>query len=575
MRLQITKSTNAECFYVVKSVYENKKRTNVVVEKLGNLNDVKLRAGDQDPYEWARSYVEELNRIERVGLERTVTAEYNPNKTLESDKRTLFDGGYFFLQRIYHELGLNKICRRISEKYKFEYDLDNILSRLVYGRILYPTSKLGTMEYSKRLIEQPRFELHQIYRALEVLAEECDLIQSELYKNSLRLSKRNDKILYYDCTNYFFEIEEEDELRKYGNSKEHRPSPIVQMGLFLDGDGIPLAFSITPGNTNEQVTLKPLEKKIIKDFSNSSFVVCTDAGLSSTVNRKFNDIAGRAFITTQSIKKMREYLKDWALAKDGWSLPGHKGEYDLNSVLTDEVLFERYKNKTFLKERWINEDGLEQRIIVTFSIKYMLYQREIRNRQLARVQKMIESPASVSRVRATDPKRFVKEVRVANDGDLAEKKSYILDEDRYLDECKYDGFYAVATNLEDDAESIVRINSGRWEIEESFRIMKSEFSARPVFLSRADRIAAHFLTCFLALTVYRYLEKKIGGRYSCIGILNTLKSMQFAYLRGKGYIPVYTKTEITDKLHNVFGFRTDSEIVTSKMMKKILHGTQS
>ena len=574
MRLQITKSANAECFYVVKSIYENKKRTNKVVERLGNLEEVKEKAGTKDPYLWAKEYVQELNRLEKEGTEPVVISKFVPSKLQAKDLQTSYHCGYLFLQKIYHELGLHKISADISKRYKFEYDLDNILSRLIYGRVLNPTSKLGTMEYAKKLIEQPKFELHHIYRALEVLAKENDFIQAELYKNSLKLSKRNDRILYYDCTNYFFEIEEEDDFRKYGHSKENRPNPIVQMGLFLDGDGIPLAFCLAPGSANEQTTLKPLEKKIIHDFENVSFVVCTDAGLSSTANRKFNNISGRAFVTTQSIKQMKDYQKEWALADDGWRLVGSNTEYRLSDILSDETLFEAYKDKTFFKERWMNENGLEQRYIVTFSIKYMLYHRQLRERQLQRALKMLEKPGSLSKSRQTDPKRFIKTEAATKDGELAEKKSYSIDEEKYIEESRYDGFYAVATNLEDDAESIVRINSRRWEIEESFRIMKSEFDARPVYLSREDRITAHFQTCFLALTVYRYLEKRIGSKFTCTEILSTLQKMQLRKIDSSGYIPAYTRTDLTDALHDSFGFRTDYEIVTGKAMKNILKGTQ-
>ena len=574
MRLQITKSTNAECFYVVKSIYENKRRTNKVIEKLGNLEEVRKKAGAKDPYLWAKEYVQELNRLEKEGTEPVVISKFDPSNLQTKGLQTGYCCGYLFLQKIYHELGLHGICAEISKRHKFEYDLDNILSRLIYGRVLNPTSKLGTMEYSEKLLEQPKFELHQIYRALEVLAKENDFIQAELYKNSLKLSKRNDRILYYDCTNYFFEIEEEDDFRKYGHSKEHRPNPIVQMGLFLDGDGIPLAFCISPGNTNEQATLKPLEKKIIHDFSKASFVVCTDAGLSSTANRKFNDIAGRAFITAQSIKQMKDYQKEWALDDDGWRLPGSNTNYKLSEILNNEEMFEAYRERTFFKERWINESGLEQRFIVTFSIKYMLYHRQLRDQQLQRALKMIEKPREASRQSQADPRRFLKATAATADGEIAEQKVYSIDEEKFLEESRYDGFYAVATNLEDDAESIVRLNSGRWEIEESFRIMKSEFNARPVYLSRADRITAHFLTCFLALTVYRYLEKRIGGKYTCSETVSALRGMLLRKIDSSCYLPVYTRTDLTDALHEAFGFRTDYEVLTGKMMKKILKVTQ-
>ena len=246
-----------------------------------------------------------MNRLEKKGREPVVIAKYSPNKLIQKDKQHRFNGGYLFLQKIYHEIGIDKICREISDKYKFEYNLDSIFSRLLYGRILFPSSKLSTYELSSELIEPRDFELQHIYRALEVIAKETDLIQSSLYRNSSKITKRNTGVLYYDCTNYFFEIEQEDGIKQYGYSKEHKPNPIVQMGLFMDGDGVPLAFSINEGNMNEQLTLKPLEEKILSDFKLSKFIVCTDAGLASAKNRKFNDKEERAFITTQSIKKLK------------------------------------------------------------------------------------------------------------------------------------------------------------------------------------------------------------------------------------------------------------------------------
>ena len=295
MRLQIVKSKNAQSLYVVKSIYHNKKRTNKVIEKLGTYENLK-KVLNEDPIVWAKKHVDELNMKEKEGT-RDVLVKYSPTKIIEKNLQTSFNVGYLFLEKIYYELGLNNICNKISDKYKFAYDLNNILSRLIYSRIIYPSSKLATFQLSKKYIEQPNFELHDIYRALEVISKETDFIQAELYKNSLKISKRNTNILYYDCTNYFFEIEQECGLRQYGPSKEHRPNPITQMGLFMDGDGIPLAFNITAGNTNEQVTLKPLEEKILEDFKLSKFVVCTDAGLASNTNRKFNDKDDRAFIT--------------------------------------------------------------------------------------------------------------------------------------------------------------------------------------------------------------------------------------------------------------------------------------
>lgn len=574
MRLKVSRSKNAASLYVTKTVYIDNKEKTITVEKLGTEKELREKLNGEDPYEWAKKYIAELNRKEKEET-RKVLIPYKQSSLIEKNEQRSFNGGYLFLQDLYHKLGLHSICDDISKKYKFTYNLDSILSRLVYGRIIHPSSKLNTYKQSQLLLEQPDFELQHVYRALEVIAAESDFIQAELYKNSLRFAKRNDRILYYDCTNYFFEIEQDDGLKQYGPSKEHRPNPIVEMGLFMDGDGIPLAFSIHSGNTNEQQTLQPLEQQIINDFSLSKFIVCTDAGLSSNDNRKFNDAGNRAFITTQSIKKLRKHLKEWALSTDSWHLEGCNSTFDIAEIEKNDVLYEKYRNSTFYKERWITENGLEQKLIVTFSFKYRNYQKTIRNRQIERATKLIETkPTALKKYNQNDYKRFVNKTSITTDGEIAEKDIYSIDTDAITKEEMFDGFYAVCTNLDDDASAITRINHRRWEIEECFRIMKSEFKARPVYLSRDDRIKAHFTTCFLSLVIYRYLEKQLNNRYTSSEIIDTLKNMNFYSVDGEGFIPTYTRPDLTDALHDAFGFRTDYQIVTTKQIKKIFKDTK-
>ena len=569
MKLTISKSKNASSLYVTKSIYVNGVHTSKIVEKLGTYADLEKKLNGEDPIEWAKAYVAELTRKEKEE-KREVMVRYSPAKQIEKDEQKSFNGGYLFLQQIYHQLGLSKISKVISDKYKFTYNLDSVLSRLVYSRIIFPASKLATFEQSKLFMEHPEFELQHVYRSLEVLAKESDYIQSELYKNSLKICDRNKGILYYDCTNYFFETEQEDGLRQYGVSKEHRPNPIVQMGLFMDGDGFPLAFCINKGNTNEQVTLKPLEKKIISDFGLSRFVVCTDAGLASVANRKFNDIQDRAFITTQSIKKLKASLREWALDPTGWKMSGSDVLYDLTELNEDSNL-----DLTFYKERWIKEKDLEQKLIVTFSTKYQKYQQSIRNRQVERAQKVIDTnPGKLKKCNSNDYKRFISKSHCTENGEVAENESYSIDTDLIAGEAAYDGFYAVCTNLDDDASAIIKVNQRRWEIEESFRIMKSEFKARPVYLQRDDRIEAHFTTCFISLMIYRILEKKLGEKYTCHDIVTGLRDMNFFEITGEGYLPTYTRTDLTDDLHDAFGFRTDYQIVNTKQMKKIFKDTK-
>jgi len=572
LKLTISKSKNSTSLYVAKSMYVNGTRTSKIVEKLGTIAELEKKLNGQDPIEWAKKYIEELNQKEKEE-KRDVMVKYSPSKVIKKDEQRSFNGGYLFLQKIYHDLGLHKICKEISQKYKFNFDLNSILSRLIYSRIIFPASKLETFKLSSKFIEQPNFDLHQIYRALEVIAKETDFIQASLYNNSLKISKRNTGVLYYDCTNYFFEIEQEEGIKQYGPSKEHKPNPIIQMGLFMDGDGIPLAFSINKGNTNEQLTLKPLEKKILSDFELSKFVVCTDAGLASLNNRKFNDKDERAFITTQSIKKLKEHLKKWALDPSGWQLSNDLKTYDITTLDHEH---EKNKDKIFYKERWIKENGLEQKLIVTYSVKYRNYQRKIRSSQIERAEKTIDTnPTKIKKNNQNDYKRFIQKTNLTPDGELAEKEIYNINSELISKEEAFDGYYAVCTNLEDDASEIIKVNHRRWEIEECFRIMKSEFKARPVYLSNDDRIEAHFTTCFISLIIYRLLEKKLEEKFTCNEIISSLKDMNFYEIKGEGYIPTYTRTDFTDALHEKFGFRTDYQIVSTNQMKKIFKSTKT
>jgi len=541
------------------------------MKKLGSIASL-LPQFDNDHEKviaWAKEQAAIMTREESESAMK-VAIELSEAVIHDKGEQFRFNAGYLFLQKIYHQLDLNKICRSISDSNKCTYDLSDILAKLIYTRIIAPSSKLSSFDYAKNFLEQPNFELHQIYRALDVLAEYSDEIQAEIYKNSLDVIDRSKKVLYYDCTNYFFELEEADGLKQYGKSKENRSNPIVQMGLFMDGNGLPLTFSMFPGNENEQPSLKPLEQKILKDFGLSRFVVCTNAGLASAANRKFNNKNDRSYIVTQSLKTMKSHLKDWAIDNTGWSTLDSDLTYDLSKI--DEEI---HKDTIFFKERWINENGLEQRLIITFSLKHRNYQRAIRNRQVERAENIIEKGAEASTRNANSPKRFIDETNTTTDGEIAEKKTLSLNESQISKEEQFDGFYGVCTTLEDDITDIIAINRQRWQIEAAFRTMKSEFKARPVYLHNDNRIEAHFLTCFLSLLILRILEQKIGNEYTCEELIHTLRAMDLHKVKGFGYLSSYTRTDLTDKIHETFGFRTDIEFISDKTMKKILKDTKS
>ena len=568
MKVMTSKSKNSESFYIAKSYINNEGRsTSKIIRKLGTLADLSamLHTDRDGVMAWARAQARlETEKYKNETEDAVVMIPFHSNRLLDYDKQKLFTGGYLFLQSVYYGLKLDSICRKIRNRHKFKFDLNAILSDLVYARVLEPSSKCSSFQAAQRFLEPPSYELHDVYRALSILAEELDFIQAEVYKNSFFFGKRNDRILYYDCTNYYFEIEQEDGDKKYGKSKEHRPNPIIQMGLFTDGDGLPLAFSLFPGSQNEQKSLKPLEQKILQQFGCQKFIYCSDAGLASEDNRAFNHMGERSFIVTQSIKKLPAEDREWALDGKGFKRLSDDSPVDL-SRLTEED-----RQGLFYKEEPYTTKKLHQRLIITYSPKYAAYQKAVRAEQISRAEKMISSGSlKKQRKNPNDPARFVNRIAVTREGEKADIH-YYLDLERIAEEEKYDGLYAVCTDLlDDDVSEILKVSEGRWQIEDCFRTMKTDFEARPVYVSREDRIKAHFLTCFLALLLFRLLKRGLKSPCTTRQLLGVLRGMNFADIEEQGFTPVYERNRLTDELHEACGFRTDYQFITKRKMKEI------
>lgn len=567
MRVITSKSKNAESFYISKGYINDKGvSTSVIVRKLGTLKDLLPEHGPtrDDVMAWAKEEARlETLKYKQEQENKSIQITFHADRQLDYEKQVFYRGGYLFLQSIYYQLHIDKICRKLKSKYKFKYDINAILSDLVYARILEPSSKRSSFKAASEFLEKPSYELHDVYRALDVLGNECDLIQSEVYKNSHFLGSRNDKVLYYDCSNYYFEIEQEDGSKKYGKSKEHRPNPIIQMGLFMDGDGIPLAFSLFPGNANEQTSLKPLEKKVLGEFGCQKFIYCSDAGLGSEDIRSYNHMGKRAYIVTQSIKKLKKEEKEWALNPQGFKRVSDDTPVDITKLPADDKgLY--YKDEPYTTKK------LHQRLIITYSPKYAIYQKTLRDKQVERAQKMLDSGnTKKNRKNPNDPARFIETTASTKEGEVADIHHY-LDENKIAEESQYDGLYAVCTDLlDDEVGDILKVSEGRWQIEECFRIMKTDFSARPVYLQDENRIKAHFLICFLALIIYRFLTKKLESKYTCEELLDTLKTINFVEVQEQGFIPTYKRESITDDLHEACGFRTDYQFITKSKMKTI------
>ena len=467
-----------------------------------------------------------------------------------------------------------------------------MLSNLVFSRIIYPSSKLKTYELSQNFIETPKYNLENLYRGLTYLNNDLDYIQKELYNNSKNVVDRNTKIMYFDCTNYYFDINEETELQKYGHGKDGKAKPLVGMGLFMDGNGLPIAMNIFPGNENETKHLIPLQEDIAQKYNlqDKQTIICTDAAMCTDEIKQFNIKDGRAFVITQSIKKLKEIYKNEVFEDDNWRIIGDLTKtYKLSDILNDENKCKKHYETVFYKIISTETAHVVQDLIVTFQIKYRDYLRNVRKGQIEKAKNKISSSIKGEKLKLSnnqnDYRRLIKEEVEAISKEKASEKesnsmnesnkkeeynySYSIDENVIKEEEKYDGYYGITTNLNGEIKDILKISKNRWEIEESFRILKTDFDTGTIYLSREDRIKSHFLTCFISLLIYRILENKLNYKYTNTKIIEKLREMEVYEEKGTGYSPAYVRNDLTDDLHELFGFRTDYEIVPYEKFKKI------
>lgn len=565
--------------YIAKSFRNKKgdKTSSVIVERLGLLSEIAREHPDVDAREWVRQRAADMTRKEKEE-NKTVGVRLSPARRIPLGEKRLYHAGDLFLQPFLHRLGIGKICKAIRSRGKFKFNIEDILSKLVYGRILFPESKLSTWQSAQNFIEHPDFELEDIYRTLSVISRESDFIQAQLYRNSIAAKPRNTRIIYYDCSNYYFEIESDDDFRKYGHSKENRPNPIVQLGMFMDADGLPLAFCVNPGNTPETQTMQPLEEKLADNFHLSDFVACTDGGLGSVDNRMYNTTEGRDYITVLSLKKMRPHLQDWAVDPEArWHAQGFDGDFTLKEAA--ETFGEKFADMVFYRDRWTKESykdrggrmrELEEHLVVTYSHKYALYQRKTRDEQIARAQTKIDRGESTRPKSPNDCRRLIRTVSATADGEVAEKTLSEIDWNKVRAEERFDGFYAYGTSLDDHPLDILKANSFRGEIEALFRVTKTNLDLRPIYLSRRDRIIGHFIICFMALLILKQLQQSLPQRHSVDSLCETLRRIKMLYHDAYGYEPAFDRTELTDELQMNANILIDTEIVTKPTMRKIL-----
>lgn len=594
-RLRATTAKNIKYYSIIEDYYRNGKRTTRTLITIGNHTKVSELANQEgiNIDAWLNNYLNKYKDEHAISVEQEeVVIKKYANKLIPMNVTNKFNIGYLFLKDIYYSLKLDKIVKSITKKYKFEFDLNEVLANLVFSRIIYPASKLKTYELSKRFIETPSYDLNNLYRGLTYLNEDLDYIQKEVYNNSKAVVDRNTKIMYFDCTNYYFDINEETDFQKYGNGKDKKPKPLVGMGLFMDGHGLPIAMNIFPGNENETKHLIPLQEQIASDYnlSDKKTIICTDAAMCTDEIKQFNIKDGRAFVITQSIKKLKEIYKEEVFEDGNWRIVGNLNKvYKLSDILSDEDKCKEHYETIFYKIIQTETAHVVQDLIVTFQIKYRDYLRNVRNGQIERAKKKISSSNKGEKIKLSvnpnDYRRLIKEevetTKVEKkakkeDNSLNESKvkekysySYSIDQDVIKEEEKYDGYYGITTNLNGNIQDILNISKNRWEIEESFRILKTDFDTGTVHLSREDRIKAHFLTCFISLLIHRILENKLDYKYTSTQIIEKLRDMEVYEEKGSGYSPAYVRDNLTDDLHEVFGFRTDYEIVSYENFEKI------
>ena len=608
MKLYYDKRLKDPTYYIQQGFRNGKKTTTKNIKRLGKHSELLLIT--DDPLEYAKNEVKKMNEEYRSGRsEFIVTMDFNeriPSTDSPCSNSTSLNIGYLYLKDIYAKLNLSDFFKSVSSDRKITYDCNKICQFLTYARILDPASKYGTYDKLDTYYEKPQVEYQHMIRFLDILDRNSDKYLKHLFDNSENIVKRDTSVMYYDCTNYFFETEKPDEeivdevtgeiifgLRQFGISKENKTSPIVEMGLIMDSRGIPISMCIHPGNTNEQLTAVPLEKEVIRMTGNKKFIYCADAGLGSYNIRKFNDMGGRAYIVTQSVKKLGQEIKDIVFNDSNYRLLSNDDAITLKEMRTfnkkdannlslyndfaykvipantamDTGLYEEkvYKNGRTKKVK--AKGTLHQYIIVTFSRKMMEYQRTIRERQLERAKKLLrlKDPEKIKKG-PNDIRRFLKNTS-------SDTANYVLDMDKIHEEEKYDGFYAVATNLDDSAKDILAVAQNRYKIEDCFRIMKTNFDARPVFLRKPERIRAHFLICYTALLIYRLMECKLDDNLTHVttsNLIKTLRNMNVVNMDDMYYKSIYSGSQALDALERCFELQLNRKYYRPSDLNKIV-----
>lgn len=597
MRLSKIKKKNDTFYYVIESLPGGSTKIYEVIGKHSEL----LKITD-DPLSYARKRVEEINKSLKEDVmifnEKIDFSEKIEESNDIASKNTSKNIGWLYLDEIIKKFDLESFF--LKHKGKQKYNLYDINKHLVVNQILNPGSKMNAWENIDNYIGMNKYDLHQSYRFLTDLNNCKDELQSYLFKKTKEIIELDTSVLMYDLTNFYFETEEEDidfldgdnilqyGFRKYGKSKENRPNPIVHMGLFVDKNGIPISFTVEKGNTNEQETVLPIETRIIKEYGESKYIYCSDAGLNSYAIRFFNMMQGRNYVVTHSLKKTEEKEKDLIFKDLNWKykdndesvsleyfkslcdrlISGDELTEEEKDILKRDVIYKEFPtnhkvelSKIIPGSKSKGKIEFEETIFITFSAKFYLYQKKIFNKQLSRAEEWLEKGIE-KRKNQNDPSRFIKEDNFTKSGELATDKLKTINDSTVEDEIKYHGFYAVATNLNLSIKEVLDINSNRWLIEYCFRLLKSFFDTRPMYVFTEEHIKGHLTVCYQSLLVFQILSKKLdelGTHYSARAILDTLKNMVISNHSNRYYESNYTNSKVLQSLEKAFQLKLDKK----------------
>lgn len=545
------------------------------VESFGYLDE--LQKIYDDPNAHFKAYVEEKNR-QRTSEDAEYVVKERKDATLPKNTKGRNNFGYIAILKIYYELGLDRLLINRQSSRNFEYNTSSIMKLLVVSRILDPGSKKYTFEKRGTYFDfekEDAFTLLDIYRSLSFYAGIDDAIQLHIHKRITKNYGRDTSLVYYDVTNYYFEIDKEDELKAKGPSKEHRPDPIVQLGLAMDAEGIPISYELFPGNDSEKLHLRPMIGDLVRTYETGRIITVADAAQNTSNNIYYLESGKCFYVFSQTIRGGSEEFKSYVTQETGY-----------------EYFSDEYKRKSRIIRREINvdmlkEDGktskkkvlVDQRQIVFYSQKYADRSKTKREAVLKKAQCIATNPAVYTKATSYGALRYIKNIEVdKSTGELKEAKKGkpCVDMEKFMEDEKYDGYYSIVTNLFDEDGSgkftddkIIEMYCELWRIEDNFRVTKSELKTRPVYVSRHDRIHAHFLICYISLVIIRLIHKRMGGKYSTAKIINELKNIACSPEAKNLFLFDY-RTDVTDEIGEVMGFDFTKKRLSRLEIKKFL-----